>query len=292
MKETGNWLKMFWRFLISLASSSSSSSSSPGVRTQKMETQLWEAIDDNRIEDARNLLESSPGDRVNWKNPQMMEWTFLHQACWNGFDSLVSLLLGHPDINVNARDRIGATPFLWACFKGRASCVRLLLPDPRVDINSMDAERKPALWYAAHMGHVEVVKWLLASRRDLNTELLREAVFFARQEKHPRIVSLLERFRADPAQTRGEIRGELGCLEELAAETFALVLFLSDDLLRVRERGRNHRGTRRFFNIARRLPMELQMVLCHRAVGSLREIVPRRHAEPAFRDLTKTLLQP
>ena len=41
----------------------------------------------------------------------------------------------------------------------------------------------------------------------------------------------------------------------------------------------------RFFSIAKRLPLELQMMLCFRQVGSPKEIVPGKESEVAFKEL-------
>jgi hypothetical protein len=48
-------------------------------------------------------------------------------------------------------------------------------------------------------------------------------------------------------------------------------------------------GAARFFSIAKELPMELQMVLCHRVVGSMRMNIPGEQRELAFRELTQKL---
>ena len=45
----------------------------------------------------------------------------------------------------------------------------------------------------------------------------------------------------------------------------------------------------RFFNIARQLPLELQMVLCFRKVGSGGEIISGRESEVAFKELARKL---
>ena len=60
------------------------------------------------------------------------------------------------------------------------------------------------------------------------------SIDIARKVERPEIVSLLERFIADPAQTRHEVRVKLGVLDELAAEVFALTIFLCDDLLHLK----------------------------------------------------------
>ena len=53
----------------------------------------------------------------------------------------------------------------------------------------------------------------------------------ARKLKRAEAVSLLERFIDNPNQTRQEVRVKLGVLDELAADVFALIVFLCDDLL-------------------------------------------------------------
>ena len=59
----------------------------------------------------------------------------IHFACMFGHDSIVSLLLAHPDIDVNIKNYMRSTPFLIACYNCRTSCVRLLLKDSRVKVN-------------------------------------------------------------------------------------------------------------------------------------------------------------
>ena len=53
-------------------------------------------------------------------------------------------------------------------------------------------------------------------------------------------------------------------------ELFALVVFYSDGLLKLHafETEKVKKKTKRFFAIAKQLPVELQMLLCHRGVGS------------------------
>jgi len=112
-------------------------------------------------------------------------------------------------------------------------------------------------------------------------------------------VSLLERFMANPTQTRHEIRVKLGVklgvLDEQAAEVFALILFLCDDLLQFKPALTDttittaSAATLRFFAIVKWLPMELQMVLCHRAVGSMKQNILHNNSEEAFKLLAMIL---
>ena len=68
---------------------------------------------------------------------------------------------------------------------------------------------------------------------------------------------------------------------------FALVVFVSDGLLEIKD---TTTTAARFFSIARRLPLELQMMLCHRVVGSAKEIISGKDSEVAFKELARRLL--
>ena len=113
-------------------------------------------------------------------------------------------------------------------------------------------------------------------------------------------MSLLERFLVNPSQTRHEVRLRLGVLDALAAEVFALTVFLCEDILQLKlpARGRRARSTSvaaiaaatRFFNIASKLPMELQMILCHRTAGSMNQSILHNNSEVAFKSLAEVLL--
>ena len=114
------------------------------------------------------------------------------------------------------------------------------------------------------------------------------ALEIASERNKTEVVSLLERFIANPAQTRHELRVKLGMLDELAAEVFALTVFLCDDLLQLKSA--SNPAATRFFTIASKLPMELQMILCHRAVDSKKQNILRKNSESAFKSLARILL--
>ena len=91
---------------------------------------------------------------------------------------------------------------------------------------------------------------------------------------------------------------KLGVLDELPAELFALTVFLCDDLLQLKPAplastpNPADAAATRFFAIAFKLPMELQMVLCCRVVGSTKQNILRKDSEVAFRSLAKVLHLP
>ena len=122
------------------------------------------------------------------------------------------------------------------------------------------------------------------------------ALEIARMYERTEVVSLLERFIANPAQTRHEVRVKHGMLDALTAEVFALTIFLCDDLLQFKPASHPAAAAAataaaiRFFAIASKLPMELQMLLCHRAVGSMKQNILRQDSEAAFKSLARILL--
>ena len=82
------------------------------------------------------------------------------------------------------------------------------------------------------------------------------------------------------------MRLELGVADEVAAEMFALVVFISDGLLQTND-STTPSPAARFFSIVKRLPPELQMLLCFRQVGSTKEIIPGKESEAAFKAVAK-----
>jgi len=81
-------------------------------------------------------------------------------------------------------------------------------------------------------------------------------------------------------------------VDALAAEFFALTVFLCDELLRLKPALTTNpasAGATRFLVIASKLPMELQMVLCCRNVGSMKLNILRKDSEPAFKSLARSL---
>ena len=102
------------------------------------------------------------------------------------------------------------------------------------------------------------------------------------------MVTLLERSQESPNETRHAMRLEIGWYDSAAAEIFALMVFVSDELLQIKDT--TPTPAPRFLSIARRLPLELQMVLCHRLVGSAKEIISGKDSEVAFKSLAGSIL--
>jgi hypothetical protein len=256
-----------------------------------MEKQFRDAARYGKDEEVRKILKENPTLNVNWSDPDSSNQTALIQACRNGHDKVVTLLLAHPDIDINQKDYYGESPFFWACVNGSTSCVQLLLKDGRVKVNEPNRNGSTPLYWAAPYGHLEVIKWWIASGREVDLgqpgNEINDAIGGAKESGKTEVISLLEKFKVNPDQTRNEIRKELLWFGE-EAEFFALVIFLSDGLLEIKVETSGEAA--RFFRMARKVPMELQVVLCYRVVGSMRMNIPGEEREAAFKQLARQLL--
>jgi len=237
------------------------------------------------------LMRQTPGFDVNLKLGGYGQ-SLLHCACLGGWRSaVIPLLFAHSEIDVNIKDINGWTPFYCAFYNGFTSCVREMLKDFRVKVNEPNNYGRTPLWFAAARGRLDAIKEWIASGREIDlgkpgdvdkTDVIGAAKKCGKTE----VVRLLEKFKENLVETRHAMRVELGFLDDLAAEVFAIVVFLSDGLLQVSDATPSTAA--RFFTIANQLPLELQMLICHKAVGLNKEIIPGKDSEIAFRELTNS----
>jgi len=254
-----------------------------------MEEKFFNAAFDGKVEKLEEILRNHPTLNVNWQDNS--GWSTLQDACYNGQEPVVSNLLAHPDIDVNLRDRTGWTPFMRATISGSTPCIRVMLKDLRVRVNQpMDDGYTPLFW-ASHGGDFDVVRWWIASGREMDLgepgNSKTDAIDGAKKNGKTEVATLLERFKENPEETRHAMRVELSLLYELAAEMFALVVFVSDGLLQVNDTTPSPAA--KFLSIAAQLPLELQMVLCYRLIGSDKEIIHGKDSEVAFKSLARKL---
>ena len=217
------------------------------------------AVQNGDAEKLAELMKQNPDFKVNMDRDGD-GWTLLHYACYvDSRSAVIPLLLAHPDIDVNAKNMNGSTPFYGACIYGSTSCVCDLLKDSRVKLNEPNNNGYTPLWAAANWGHLDVIGRWIASGREVDFGKpgeISDAIGAAEDRGETEVVALLERFKENPVETRHAMRVELGLLDELAAEVFALVVFVSDGLLQIKETTITTPASR-FFAISRRLPLEL-----------------------------------
>jgi len=159
-----------------------------------------------------------------------------------------------------------------------------------VKVNEPNHNGCTPLWRSAGDGSLDVIKWWIASGREMDLgkpgKWGTDAIGVAKMYDKAKVVTLLERFKENPKNTRHAVRLELGWYDEATAEMFAMVVFVSDGLLQV---GDATSLTAMFFSIASQLPLEVQMLLCFRLIGSGKDIIPCKEREMAFRELAKRM---
>jgi len=258
-----------------------------------MEEDFWWAVHDGNVEEVKGILRNNLNLDVNWMSGQLGGATALHLACENGQGAIASILLAHPGIDVNSKTNAGQTPFMSACRNGFPSCGRLLLKDSRAKINEPNDIGYPPLRNLASYGYVGIIMWWIASGREMDLgdpgDYFTDALWRANERRDKSgAVPLLERFKENQEETRHAMRVELGWYDELAAEMFAMVVFVSDGLLQMKDPAPTPAS--KFFNIARKVPLELQMILCCRLAGTSKEIIQGKNSEAAFKSLAENLL--
>jgi len=125
------------------------------------------AVESGDAKELAELMRQDPGFNVNMEVDGLGR-TLLHYACLgNHRSAVIPLLLAHPDIDVNLKNKFGSTPFLYAC-QGHTSCVRELLKDSRVKVNEPNMFGQTPLWLAAFDGHLDIIRWWIASGREMD----------------------------------------------------------------------------------------------------------------------------
>jgi len=256
--------------------------------TDQLNFELWEACRTNNLAKVRRLLHRPPShSNINWGGHRFGDRSSpLHISCENGNHKAIELLLAHPGIDPNNLDTYSRPPVMFAFQFGRAEAVRVMLQDKRVQLHYLDSNGRTCLWWAAYKGNLKVIQVAMNSVDLL--PVTTADVEIARSRKKTSVEKLLQAYIESPEQTREDVAVELGV--SVVVRVFALVVFLSDEHLAIRA-GPEGTEAKRFFAVAMKLPMELQMVLCFRAQGSGKENIPSRCLEPALRHTVRSFLQ-
>jgi len=259
-------------------------------------------------------------DHVNCRTP-------LGAACVNGHLHIAQMLLKHPllaDATLNTVDHVGVTLFNSVCEFWRRDVFCLLLGDPRLSADSVNgvgaggrtalhtlclnqrfAEAKMLLLdsrlapgslnrpdnggrtpfsLALSAGWLKMGKLLLATTTVDRVSFCIQTATAYRGD----FVALATRFNQSPREVRCQCRLAVGLAAQDATRLFAQVIFLAEGLLCVPSVLAGSEV--RFFTISQRLPLELQMLLCWRAVGDGHsETMGTKLSEPAFRALAGVL---
>jgi len=235
------------------------------------ELSLWHEIN--------QLLVSNP--ELNVSGSDIAEWTILHMACLHGSETTVSLLLSHPGVNINGKTRGGSTAFSIACTGGHITCMRVILGDERF---ACDSDTTHAICMnVVHDGLVEVIEEWIASGKYAGSILLSDECWFLKHQRGKETLALLRQFATNAGGTRKAMRLKTGWYDRQAAMRFSVIVFVCDRLLEIKKNANETDPTVRFLRMVGRLPLDLQMMTCHRLVNSQRDIILSNHVEDALR---------
>jgi len=256
-----------------------------------------------------SLLLADP--RIDPNKPNNNEATPFFMACQEGHKEVVSLLLADPRVDPIKPFNDGTTPFFVAGQYDHKEVILLLLADPRFDPDKPISDQTTLLWQASQNGRLVIVQHLLASGKEIDTEMRstfndmtaaeqgRAMVTAAKEADEtedayersktngPLCADLIDEYERDPVAVRHRLRRQPGLRESFIAHLFALVVFHSDSFVVINER-LAHSDTKRFFRICARLPLEVQMIICNRAFGSPKDIILSRDSEPCFQLLGRS----
>ena len=177
-----------------------------------------------------DILRTDSYVRVNFASSP--GWTALHAACEGDHHGIVSILLAHPDIEVNFHSE-GITALVVACRSGSSDCAALLLQDAHVNVN-LSSRSHTQFREAVENGHIAVVRWWIALEKPVTTSDLQDLeepqrtdaetgeTFRNRLERRAAVKSLLDQFKLDHEKTRRQIQGELN----ISGSIFLSFLFL------------------------------------------------------------------
>ncbi|KAF8544361.1 ankyrin repeat-containing domain protein [Trichophaea hybrida] len=133
--------------------------------------------------------------------------TPLFYAVGSGHETVVQMLLGRTDVDLNSKGNLCRSPLATAAEKGHGTVVQLLL-DHGADVNSKDIVGRTPLIHAMDCGHEKIVQKLLNYGVDVNPKDVyssRTPFSFASRKGYKSVAQLLLDHVAD-AET-GERKG-------------------------------------------------------------------------------------
>lgn len=287
----------------------------------EQDIQFWDACFQGDIPKLQDMINNGFTDVNRREGENLFCNTYLQAACSGNRADVVRFLLRQPGIQPNVRPLNRNTPFHNSCDAGGYECVKVLLADPRVNLGECPYGHRPINRVILMASSSTCLELVIASGRarelDLDTV---DLGFLQPDQDFDKALRLMERYRANPVGTvyAMKLKHHRDLRPEMAAEFLALVVFTCDGLLEIKPAPKEgtspaqagtcdaipetesvkkegtapdlaSTGAARFLGIACRLPLELQMILCLRNVGSRGDLVPAEKREAAFRALARSL---
>jgi ankyrin repeat protein len=132
---------------------------------------------------------------IERKGTVYSEEAFLHEVKTGNRGEVEAFI--RAGINVNAKDKDGATPLVLASEKGDIEMTRVLLKNG-ADPNASDIDGYTALMFASYSGNLEIARLLVGSGADVNARDKDgwTALMFASVEEKTEVVDFLRKHGA------------------------------------------------------------------------------------------------
>jgi len=222
-----------------------------------------------------------PGFDINHMTPG--HGSMLHIACHCCHVDFIKYLLEYQGFDVNALDDSGHTALHDCIRKNKPKeIIQLLLLCPRVDITIKSHSGLTPLHLAALQGKIWVIKMMFFHKGSIFfTD--KQGIMLTLNEvkdnlkelgiKNREAVKLLIRSHTNPKQVSSETYLEYRDPVLSAAHLFVLIVMLCDEYLTLKHYIFRNPKADRFFKIMRRLPIEIQMIICNKVHGLPRETI-------------------
>lgn len=215
---------------------------------------------------------------------------FLHKAVKQNFEVAVEELLRRKIVDVNAVDSQGCTAFALAI--GKPRLVKMFCETDNVSPVATVANAWGPFNLALRSNKSEDIlaifsseKWPHGHGQKLHAEVSSILDYYPRDAMAP----ILATYWLLPQTAHMQCRMARGEKSVIAAVNFCLLVLIGSELVKPKQLPtpalRSNFTTRqliRFFNIASKLPMELQMTLCNYAQGLPKSSIPSKLTDPAF----------
>lgn len=133
-----------------------------------------------------------------------------------GSDDCMSLLLKHPNININVRDNDGRTALMWATKKRREVHVKILLQQRGLNLNIIDKDGNSAVILAAMEFENESIEKMLLEMPEVDLNIVNTAGRKVEQERAQRIRKQDEEKRQKAQEEARKVELRRTCPVEIA----------------------------------------------------------------------------
>jgi len=279
-----------------------------------IDQKLYNACERGDLELVQELI--SHGADFNYVNTEPdgnMGGNCLHIASWRNNKEIVKYLLTLPTMDVNKPNNLKQTPLYLACRDEKIDAATLLLQHPKVDTNTPDEHGCTPLWAAARNNNsVELFERLLVFGTNVNwnckgltndewltplqiATIMQNYNLYNSKKTHSlnakkrqkvmyaQVVSFLRRVERNYDWEKRKCQRKYQVQTRRISDLFVLILLFSDNYFALNASASTNVSS--FFNIAKRLPTELRMMISHRCFNSTQEFVKSTEVKGSLIDI-------